>query len=216
MRSIDARAGTITASVLMTVLMFSGFALAQAEEVKSEDSPAIALLCLGPILLFSLPFVVFGILWAVVGPIMFLYGVLFSERNMRKRMDSVVLRENASIEHFGKDPLSTLKGANIVGGISESGLVYASFVYSPSHWQLLIAWINQLFGGRVDVMHRVISVGRAEAMQRLREQAQEAGWQDVLNVRIDTAEMTPPSNPKGTKAVEIFAYGTGIKFRQES
>ena len=49
-------------------------------------------------------------------------------------------------------------------------------------------------------------------MQRLREQAQAAGWQDVLNVRIDTAEMTPPSNPKGTKAVEIFAYGTGIKF----
>ena len=205
MRSIDARVGTITASVLMTVLMFSGIALAQAEEPGSEESP-IALLCLGPILLFSLPFVVFGIVWMVVGPIMFLYGVLFSERNMRKRMDSVVLREGASIEHFGKDPLSTLKGANIVGEISDSGLVYASFVYSPSHWQLLIAWINQLFGGRVDVMHRVISVGRAEAKQRLREQARAAGWQDVLNVRIDTAEMTPPSNPKGTKAVEIFEY----------
>lgn len=216
MRSIDARVGTIAASVLMTALTFSGAALAQAEETNAEDSPAIALLCLGPIFLIILPFVVFGILWTVVTPVMFLYGVFFSESNMRKRMDSIVQRESASIEHFGKDPLSTLKGANIVGGISESGLVYASFVYSPSHWQLLIAWINQLFGGRVDVMHRVISVGRAEAMQRLREQAQEAGWQDVLNVRIDTAEMTPPSNPKGTKAVEIFAYGTGIKFRQES
>ena len=212
MRSTDAKWGTIAALVMMTVLMFSGFALAQAEEVKSEDSPAIALLCLGPILLFSLPFVVFGIVWMVVGPIMFLYGVLFSERNTRKRMEQVVVREGASIEHFGKDPLSTLKGANIVGGISESGLVYASFVYSPSHWQLLIAWINQLFGGRIDVMHRVISVGRAEAKQRLREQAQSAGWQDVLNVRIDTAEMTPPTKPKGPKAVEIFAYGTGVKY----
>ena len=216
MRSIDARVGTIAASVLMTALMFSGIALGQAEGKEVEDSSPMLLLCLGPIFLIVLPFVVFGILWTVVTPVMFLYGVFFSESNMRKRMDSVVLRESASIEHFGKDPLSTLKGANIVGGISESGLVYASFVYSPSHWQLLIAWINQLFGGRVDVMHRVISVGRAEAMQRLREQAQEAGWQDVLNVRIDTAEMTPPSNPKGTKAVEIFAYGTGIKFRQES
>ncbi len=211
MRSIDARVGTIAASVLMTALMFSGIALAQAEEAGSEESP-IALLCLGPIFLIILPFVVFGIVWMVVGPIMFLYGVLFSERNMRKRTESIVIRESASIEHFGKDPLSTLKGDNIVGGISDSGLVYASFVYSPSHWQLLIAWINQLFGGRIDVMHRVISVGRAEAKQRLREQAQAAGWQDVLNVRIDTAEMTPPTNPKGTKAVEIFAYGTGIKF----
>ena len=79
MRSIDARVGTITASVLMTALMFSGIALAQAEEAGSEESPAIALLCLGPVLLFSLPFVVFCIVWMGVGPIMFLYGVLFSE-----------------------------------------------------------------------------------------------------------------------------------------
>ena len=164
------------------------------------------------ILLISLPFIIFGIVWTIVTPLMFLYGVLFSESNMRKRMDSVVQREAASIEHFGKDPLSTVRGLNIISGISESGLVYASFVYSPSHWQLLIARINQLFGGRIDVMHRVISVGRAEAKQRLREQAQAAGWQDVLNVRIDTAEMTPPTNPKGTKAVEFFAYGTGIRF----
>ena len=212
MRSIYARAGTIAASVLMTALIFSGAALAQAEETNAEDSPAIALLCLGPIFLIILPFVVFGILWTVVTPVMFLYGVFFSESNMRKRMDSIVQREGASIEHFGKDPLSTLRGLNIIGGISEAGRVSASFVYSPSHWQLLIARINQLFGGRIDVMHRGISVGRAEAKQRLREQAQAAGWQDVLNVRIDTAEMTPPTNPKGTKAVEIFAYGTGIKY----
>ena len=212
MRSIDARVGTIAASVLMTVLVFSSVAMAQAGETNAEDSPEIALLCLGPIFLIILPFIVFGILWTVVTPVMFLYGVFFSESNMRKRMDDIVRRESASIEHFGKDPLSTLKGANIIGGVSESGLVYASFVYSPSHWQLLIARINQLFGGRIDVMHRVISVGRAEAKQRLREQAQAAGWQDVLNVRIDTAEMTPPTNPKGTKAVEIFAYGTGIRF----
>ena len=212
MRSIDARVGTLTASVLMTGLLFSGVAMGQAEEIRSEDTPFVLFFCLGPILLISLPFVVFGILWAILSPILFIYGAIFSERNMRKLMDNVVIREGDSIEHFGKDPLSTLKGANVIGGVSESGLVYASFVYSPSHWQLLIARINQIFGGRIDVMHRVISVGRAEAKQRLREQAQAAGWQDILNVRIDTAEMTPPTNPKGTKAVEIFAYGTGIRF----
>ena len=74
------------------------------------------------ILLISLPFIIFGIVWTIVTPLMFLYGVLFSESNMRKRMDSVVQREAASIEHFGKDPLSTLRGLNIISGISESGL----------------------------------------------------------------------------------------------
>ena len=214
MRSIGARTRTLTASLLLSVLLFSGVAMAQAgAEAGAEAQPNIIFLCcIGPFLLISLGFAAFGILWAVFYPIMFLYGVIFSERNLNKRMSELVLRERASIDHFGKDPLSTLKGSHIVGGIKETGLVYASVVFSPSHWQLMIAWINQLFGGRIDVIHRVISVGRAEAKQRLREQAQAAGWDDVLNVRIDTAEMTPASKPKGTKAVEVFAYGTGIKF----
>lgn len=205
---------TLAASLLLSVLLFSGVAMAQAgAEAGAEAEPNIIFLCcIGPFLLISLGFAAFGILWAVFYPIMFLYGAIFSERNLNKRMSELVLRERASIDHFGKDPLSTLKGSHIVGGIKETGLVYASVVFSPSHWQLMIAWINQLFGGRIDVIHRVISVGRAEAKQRLREQAQAAGWDDVLNVRIDTAEMTPASKPKGTKAVEVFAYGTGIKF----
>ena len=212
MRSIDARVRALTVSLLLSVLLFSGVVMAQADEAPKEDSPLILILCLGPILLICLIFVVFGILWTVIGPIMFLYGVIFSGRNLDKRMSDLVLRERASMDHFGKDPLSTLKGDHIVGGVKETGLVYASVVFAPSHWQLLIAWINQIFGGRIDVIHRVISVGRAEAKQRLREKAQAAGWDDVLNVRIDTAEMTPASSPKGTKAVEVFAYGTGIKF----
>ena len=212
MRSIGARARTLTASLLLSVLLFSGAAMAQAGAEADPMPSFMFICCIGPFLLISLGFAAFGILWAVFYPVMFLYGVIFSERNLNKRMSELVLRERASIDHFGKDPLSTLKGGHIVGGIKETGLVYASVVFSPSHWQLLIAWINQLFGGRIDVIHRIISVGRAEAKQRLREQAQAAGWDDVLNVRIDSSEMTPASNPKGTNAVEIFAYGTGIKF----
>ena len=212
MRSIDARVRALTVSLLLSVLLFSGVVMAQADEAPKEDSPLILILCLGPIILICLIFVVFGILWTVLGPIMFLYGVIFSGRNLDKRMSDLVLRERASMDHFGKDPLSTLRGDHLVGGVKETGLVYASIVFAPSHWQLLIAGINQLFGGRIDVLHRVISVGRAEAKQRLREQAQAAGWDEVLNVRIDTAEMSPPSKKAGTKAVEVFAYGTGIKF----
>ncbi|HJM13281.1 MAG TPA: heavy metal-binding domain-containing protein [Candidatus Thalassarchaeaceae archaeon] len=169
-------------------------------------------ICWGPLLLIAVLFSILGILWAIAYPLLFLYGAVFSGRNLEKRMNNIVSRERASIEHFGKDPLSTLKGAQIVGGIHESGIVYSSVVYSPSHWQLLIAGINQLFGGSVSIIHRVIAVGRAEATQRLREQAQTAGWEDVLNVRIDTAEMTPSSVKKGPRAVEIFAYGTGVRY----
>ncbi len=164
-------------------------------------------------LILALPFVLWGLLWTIGYPLMFLYGALFSGRNLDKRMEEILAREQASLEHFQKDPLSNLKGSNIVGGIQGSGLVYSSVVFGPSHWHLLMAWFNNIFGGNVGILHRVISVARAEATQRLREQAQEAGWDDILNVRIDTSEMTPNSAQKGTRAVEIFAYGTGVKFR---
>ena len=74
----------------------------------AEATDVFGLVCIfGPVVLISLPFVVFGIVWTIVTPFMFLYGVLFSESNMRKCMDSIVLREGASIEHFGNCLLYT-------------------------------------------------------------------------------------------------------------
>ena len=66
--------------------------------------------------------------------------------------------------------------------------------------------------GRIDILHKVVATARAEAQQRLREQALADGWEEVLNVRLDTAEMTPASRQKGIRAVEVFAYGTGVRY----
>jgi len=64
----------------------------------------------------------------------------------------------------------------------------------------------------VTIFQKVISAGRAEVMQRLRENALAAGWDEVINVRIDTADMTPQGSQRGVKGVEVFAYGTGIRY----
>ena len=77
-------------------------------------------------------------------------------------------------------------------------------IFFPGYWGL--------FGGSVDIFQKVISAGRAESMQRLREKAIKEGWDEVINVRIDTAVMSPATYKKGIKAVEVFVYGTGIKY----
>jgi uncharacterized protein YbjQ (UPF0145 family) len=46
----------------------------------------------------------------------------------------------------------------------------------------------------------------------LRESAVDNGWDDVINVRIDTSDMAPQGAQKAVKAVEVFAYGTGVKY----
>ncbi len=149
--------------------------------------------------------------WVVGYPLMFLWGALFSGSNLDKRTANLTERESATLSEFGKDPLSTLRG-EYRPGAAESGLVYASIVFGPSRWHQLIAALGNLVGGRIDILHKVVAIARAEAQQRLRERALADGWDEVLNVRLDTAEMTPASRQKGIKAVEVFAYGTGVRY----
>lgn len=165
----------------------------------------------GPLLLIAGFFAIFGLLWAILYPMMFLWAALFSGSNLDKRTANLAEREAATLAEFGRDPLSTLSG-EYRSGAAESGLVYASIVFGPSHWHQLIAALGNLVGGRIDILHKVVAVARAEAQQRLREQALAEGWDEVLNVRLDTSEMTPASRKKGIRAVEIFAYGTGVRY----
>lgn len=205
------RASFLALAVMLSILAISTNVSAQYwyGDTGVGGADILFVFCLLPLILFG---VVFGLIWGVSYPVMFVIGALTSGSRMDKRMRGLVVREQASIDHFGRDPLSSLRGTHIVGGVAETGLVYSSIVYAPSHWQLLIAWFNNLVGGRVGILHSVVAVARAEAKQRLREKAQEMGWEEVLNVRLDTAEMTPTSAKKGIRAVEIFAYGTGIRY----
>ena len=205
------RASFLALAVMLSILAISTNVSAQYwfSDTRAGGADILFVFCLLPLILFG---VVFGLIWGVSYPVMFVIGALTSGSRMDKRMRGLVVREQASIDHFGRAPLSSLRGTHIVGGVAETGLVYSSIVYAPSHWQLLVAWFNNLVGGRVGILHSVVAVARAEAKQRLREKAQEMGWEEVLNVRLDTAEMTPTSAKKGIRAVEIFAYGTGIRY----
>jgi len=196
--------------VLLSLLVTSSVVYAQ-ESASKADSPITLiffLICLSPLLILA----AIGILYSLAYPLMLLWAAIFSGRDLRNRMSSIVEREHSSIAHFGRDPLSTLRGDYAASGVEKSGLVYSGVVFGPSHWHLLIAWFSNIVGGRIDILTDVIAAARAEAKQRLREQAILEGWDDVLNVRIDTAEMTPPTAQKGPRAVEVFAYGTGVKY----
>jgi len=172
------------------------------------------LLVLGIILVLIAPFLLLaliGILWTVVYPLMLIWAVLFSGKKLDQQIVNTASREASLRESLGRDPLTTIDGGYRTD-ITSCGVVWAGVVYGPSHWHLLIGWINNLVGGSVDIFQKVISAGRAEAMQRLRESAVANGWDDVINVRIDTSDMAPQGAGRSIKAVEVFAYGTGVKY----
>ena len=172
------------------------------------------LLVLGIILVILIPFLLLaliGILWSVAYPLMLIWAVLFSGKKLDQQIADTVLREGQTLATLGRDPLTTIDGGYRTD-ITSCGIVWAGVVFGPSHWHLLIGFLNNLIGGSIDIFQKVISAGRAEAMQRLRESAVANGWDDVINVRIDTSDMAPQGAQRSIKAVEVFAYGTGVKY----
>ena len=198
-------------SILILISLINLSVAAQLSESEAESGGVGSLIF---VICFLSPFVllaVFGLLWTIVYPILVIWAFLFSSKKLDAMIMDTAEREAQTFAQLGKDPLSTLDGG-FKQEVSDSGVVMAGAVYGPSHWHLLIGFINNLFGGSVDIFQKVISAGRAESMQRLREQAIKEGWDEVVNVRIDTAVMSPATAKKGIKAVEVFVYGTGIKY----
>ena len=75
--------------------------------------------------------------------------------------------------------------------------------------------INDLaiFGGQINVFTKIIDWARREAKQRLREDILEAGFDEVINLRLETATITRARGGKDkTSGIEIVAYGTAIKY----
>ena len=166
------------------------------------------------ILVISLPFLLlalFGLVWSIAYPVMLVWAVLFSGKKLNRQIADTASREASLRESHGRDPLTTIDGG-YRSDITSCGVVWTGVVFGPSHCHLLIVWFNNLIGGSVDIFQKVVSAGRAEAMQRLRERAVADGWDEVINVRIDTSDMAPQGAKGGVRAVEVFAYGTGVKY----
>ena len=111
------------------------------------------------------------------------------------------------------DVLTTLSKPLGNGEIRQTKMLMASVVMSPSWVQMWIGSILTIFGGEINVFTEIVDWARREAKQRLREQVAEAGYDEVINLRIETAMMTKTSGGKDrTSGIEILAYGTAIKY----
>ena len=212
----DRRRALAIAALLLTVVVVGVASAQEANNTEDdladkEDAGSVVLL-LG--LVCGLPLIIltiYGILWMLVYPVMLVWAVLFSGKKLDRQIADTTSREVSLRDSLGRDPLTTIDGGYRTD-ITSCGIVWTGVVFGPSHWHLLIGWFNNLTGGSIDIFQKVVSAGRAEAMQRLRERAVANGWDEVINVRIDTADMAPQGAKNSVKGVEIFAYGTGVKY----
>ena len=111
------------------------------------------------------------------------------------------------------DALTTLSKPFGNREIKQTKMLMANVVMSPSWVQMWIGGIMSRFGGQINVFTKVVDWARREAQQRLREKVAEEGFDEVINMRIETTMLTTTRGGKDkTSGVEILAYGTAIKY----
>ena len=95
---------------------------------------------------------------------------------------------------------------------NESALFAGSVVVSADYFKMFASSLRNLIGGRVVAYESILDRGRREAILRMKEQAIAWGATKVVNVRLETASIgNQASGGKGLFAVEVIAYGTGLR-----
>jgi uncharacterized protein YbjQ (UPF0145 family) len=92
--------------------------------------------------------------------------------------------------------------------IKHLGLVQGSSVRAKHVGRDIMAGIKNFFGGELTGYTELLQESRAEAMERLEQQAEAIGANAILNVRFSTSSIAQG-------AAEIYVYGTAVIIEED-
>lgn len=111
-------------------------------------------------------------------------------------------------------PITTFQSLPPDWNVVKSTLVSGNVVVSLDYFKRIIAGLRGLIGGRVKTYEPLLDRARREAALRAVEQAKSAGFDGVINLRLETSRLANSrGDGKGTAGVEMLAFGTAIKFK---
>lgn len=84
------------------------------------------------------------------------------------------------------------------------GVVSGSTVRAKHAGRDILASVKNVFGGELTAYTELLSESRDEAIERMKEQAQQLGANAIVNVRFSTSSVA-------AGAAEIYVYGTAVK-----
>ncbi len=83
------------------------------------------------------------------------------------------------------------------------GVVSGSTVRAKHVGRDIMAGVKNIFGGELTGYTELLSEAREQAMERMRDQAEQLGANAIVNVRFSTSSVT-------AGASEIYIYGTAV------
>jgi len=89
-------------------------------------------------------------------------------------------------------------------------LVTGEVVIATDYLKTFLASLRNIFGGEVGSYQSLAERAHREALLRMLEAAQRAGFNAVCNVRVETADLNGGGQAR-TAMLEVFAYGTAYR-----
>jgi uncharacterized protein YbjQ (UPF0145 family) len=109
-------------------------------------------------------------------------------------------------------PTTNLKRPPPHWRVEKAALVTGSTVISVDYFKRFIAQLRGFIGGRVRSYESLLDRARRESVLRMKEEAAQGGFDAVINVRLESSNVSSPLLGKnGTAGVEIIAFGTALK-----
>jgi uncharacterized protein YbjQ (UPF0145 family) len=100
--------------------------------------------------------------------------------------------------------LTTLEGVPGKTIVEHYGIVQGSTIRAKHIGKDIMASFKNLVGGELKGYTELLQEARAEAIERMQQQATELGANAILNIRFATSSVAQG-------AAELFAYGTAVK-----
>lgn len=125
----------------------------------------------------------------------------------RRHFEDIKRRERKTLSV----PLVNFGAKQTLPAAQTAALFVGSVVVSTDYFKSFTASLRNLVGGRVVVYESLLDRGRREALLRMKEQAIAWGATQIVNVRLETASIGAQTSSNGLVAIEVIAYGTGIR-----
>ncbi len=140
----------------------------------------------------------------IVIVILLILGYSFGKHAEKKHYNSIKKREE-KYKHILVLTEMELEKLSV----EKSGLITGSVVIAIDYFKKFVAWLVNIFWGRVFAYETLIDRARREAIIKVKEKAYKLWANAIINLRIETSSISKNAN-KRVWAVEVLAYGTAV------
>lgn len=93
-------------------------------------------------------------------------------------------------------------------------IVIGEVVLASDYFKTFISGLKKIIGGELRAYERLLERARREAVLRVMEQAHQAGFDAVCNIRLETADLVGTEAQKKAKAAAVAVIASGTAYRR--